>query len=123
MARLKHWVPIGGLLLGATLLSGCGSGPAVTDARHACTFVHQALADQRASQAPGLDSVQRAALRARALAALLRATPDAAAATSADGSWNPLQTTLEEANRVPLRFEIPALVRLCRVANSSTPYL
>ncbi|NNN01695.1 MAG: hypothetical protein HKL86_07695 [Acidimicrobiaceae bacterium] len=54
---------------------------------------------------------------------LLKATPAAAAATSADGSWNPLMTTINEAERVPLAQLVPALTRLCQVANSSTPYL
>ena len=54
---------------------------------------------------------------------LLKATPAAAAATSADGSWNALMTTINEAERVPLAQLVPALTRLCQVANSATPYL
>jgi len=57
------------------------------------------------------------------MSTLLRATPAAAAATSLDGSWNPLMTTINEAERVPLKNLIPSLTRLCQVANSSTPYL
>ena len=36
---------------------------------------------------------------------LLKATPSAAAATSADGSWNPLMTTINEAERVPMNID------------------
>jgi hypothetical protein len=54
---------------------------------------------------------------------LLKATPSAAAATSIDGSWNALMTTINEAERVPLNNLVPSLTRLCKVADSSTPYL
>jgi len=54
---------------------------------------------------------------------LLKGSSSAAAATSSDGSWNPLMTTIGEAERVPLHDLVPALARLCKVADSSTPYL
>ena len=54
---------------------------------------------------------------------LLKATQSAADATSIDGSWNALMTTINEAERVPLTNLVPALSRLCKVADSSTPYL
>ena len=57
------------------------------------------------------------------MSALLKATPAAAAATSIDGSWNPLMTTINEAERVPLQDLVASLTRLCQVADSSTPYL
>ena len=57
------------------------------------------------------------------MSALLKATPPAAAATSLDGSWNPLMTTINEAERVPLENLVPSLTRLCKVADSTTPYL
>ena len=112
-----------GLTLGAVSLSACGTGASVTDARTACGFITKAIALEHRSLQPGLSKTTQTALSNAALSELLHATPYAAAATSADGSWNPLQTTLEEANRVPLRFEVPALTRLCQVANSPTPYL
>jgi len=111
------------LSLGAIALSACGTGAAVTDARTACTFITKAIALENRSVKPGLSAAQQTSLSNAALSELLHATPYAAAATSADGSWNPLQTTLEEANRVPLKLEVPALTRLCQVANSQTPYL
>ena len=54
---------------------------------------------------------------------LLKGSAAAARATSSDGSWNALQTTIEEAERVPLKDLVPALTRLCQVADSTTPYL
>ncbi|MHB8827042.1 MAG: hypothetical protein ACYC5Z_05190 [Acidimicrobiales bacterium] len=75
------------------------------------------------SERPGVSDASRNALAARAMATLLAATPEAAAATSADGSWNPLMTTIGEAQRVPIRDLVPSLTRLCAVANSAQPYL
>lgn len=54
---------------------------------------------------------------------LLKATPKAADATSIDGSWNALMTTINESERVPLKDLVPSLTRLCQVADSSSPYL
>ena len=54
---------------------------------------------------------------------LLKATPAAAQATSLDGSWNPLMTTINEAERVPISDLVASLTRLCSVADSQTPYL
>ncbi len=70
-----------------------------------------------------MTTAQREKLRADAMSELLKGTQAAANATSLDGSWNPLQTTINEAERVPLQDLVPALTRLCKVANSSTPYL
>jgi hypothetical protein len=85
--------------------------------------VHQALALQARSEAPGITAPRRSALQADAMSALLKATPAASAATSIDGSWNPLMTTINEAERVPLQDLVASLTRLCQVADSSTPYL
>jgi hypothetical protein len=61
-------------------------------------------------------------LEGQAETALLRATPDAAAATSADGQWNALMTTINEGERVPLTDLTASLTNLCQVADSSSPY-
>ena len=109
-------------LCGVTL-SSCGVGGAVSQARIACVNVEHALRLQAASEVPSLSATQRTTLQAKAMAELLKATPAAASATSIDGSWNPLMTTINEAERVPLTELVPSLTRLCQVANSSTPYL
>ena len=124
MARLSRPLVVIAVLISASLsLSACGSGAAVADARISCRSVDKALVLEAQSQRVGLNAARRAQLQAMALSQLLKATPSAAAATSIDGSWNPLMTTINEAERVPIPQLVPALQRLCRVANSSTPYL
>ena len=123
MARLRVGRALAALAVAGLALSACGTGAAVTHARAACVKVDAALALYASSERPGLAPPVKDALAARAMATLLAATPDAAAATSADGSWNPLMTTIGEAQRVPIGNLVPALTRLCAVANSSQPYL
>lgn len=105
------------------MLSSCGTGGALSDARTSCRSVHAALVLEKKSEQRGLSRDAQSNLQAAAMSELLRATPSAAAATSLDGSWNPLMTTINEAERVPLSYLAPALTRLCQVADSSTPYL
>ena len=95
----------------------------MADARLACHSVSAAVSLEKRSEAPGLDVGARNRLAARAMATLLKATQPAADATSLDGSWNPLMTTINEAERVPLANLVAPLTRLCRVADSPTPYL
>ncbi len=124
MARLGRAALVAAALLSAALgLSACGTGGAVADARASCVYVHHALALQARSRAPGLSGARRAALQSRAVAVLLKGTPAAARATSSDGSWNPLMTTINEAERVPLEDLVATLTRMCSIADSSTPYL
>lgn len=94
----------------------------MADARLACHSVSAAVSLERRSEAPGLDVGARNRLAARAMATLLKATQPAAEATSLDGSWNPLMTTINESERVPFVDVEPALTRLCQVADSSSPY-
>jgi hypothetical protein len=124
VARLGRAALVAVALSAAALgLSACGTGGAVADARASCAYVHRALALQARSDAPGLSDARRAALRSRAVAVLLKGTPAAARATSSDGSWNPLMTTINEAERVPLANLVATLTRMCSIADSSTPYL
>lgn len=104
-------------------MSACGTNGAVGDARTSCRSVKMALSLEKQSQVSGLNSGQQSLLQAKAMRDLLRATQPAANATSIDGSWNPLMTTINEAERVPLANLVPALTRLCRVADSTSPYL
>ena len=124
MARLTR--PLGLLAtftLASMVLASCGAGGAVADARHSCVDVKLALVLQQRSEQPGLSGAQRNTLQAKALSRLLKATPSAAAATSIDGTWNPLMTTINEAERVPIANLVASLTRLCKVADSKTPYL
>ena len=124
MARLVRVVrPLAALVLASVALSACGTSGAVTDARASCVFVKRAIELQTQSEATNLTAAQRATLQGRAMSALLKATPAAADATSLDGSWNALMTTINESERVPLKNLVPSLTRLCKVADSSSPYL
>ena len=124
MARLA---PKAGLtfvvVVSGLVLASCGTGGAVGDARQACGYVQRALRVQQQSETAGLSNARRLALENRAIAVLVEATPYAARATSIDGSWNPLMTTIGEAQRVPISDLVASLTRLCTVANSSSPYL
>lgn len=124
MARLTR--PLGilfSLALTSVALSSCGTNSAVSEARISCKSVEKALSLQARSEAIGLSQARRLVLQSDAMSELLKATPAAAQATSLNGSWNPLMTTINEAERVPLQNLVPSLTRLCHVANSSTPYL
>lgn len=123
MARLGRLSVVGLVAVSALALSACGTGAAVTDARTSCGFVKSALIIEAHSLALHLTTAQRNFLRGEAMGELLKGSAPAAQATSADGSWNALQTTIQEAERVPLSDLIPALTRICQVADSATPYL
>ncbi len=124
MARLSHRLfPLLFVVASAFVLSSCGTSGAVAQARLACRYVDRSISLYHRSARPGLATSQRNQLASRALAVLLRATPFAASATSTDGGWNPLMTTINEAERVPIHFLVPSLTHLCRIAQSSTPYL
>jgi hypothetical protein len=111
------------LTVASALLSACGSSGAIADVRRSCVDVKAALAIERQSEQPGISAHRRSTLQANALSQLLKATPSAAAATSIDGSWNPLMTTINEAERVPVSHLVDSLTRLCKVADSPNPYL
>jgi hypothetical protein len=111
------------LTVSSALLASCGTGSATSDVRHSCVYVKRALRIEAQSLQPGLTSVRRTALESDAISELLKATPSAAAATSIDGSWNPLMTTINEAERVPIPDLTASLTRLCRIADSQTPYI
>lgn len=124
MARLARVAGVlAALTVASALLASCGSSGAITDVRRSCVDVKRALAIQVKSEQPGLSSHRRSSLEADALSELLKATPFAAAATSIDGSWNPLMTTINEAERVPIPHLVDSLTRLCKVADSPNPYL
>jgi hypothetical protein len=91
--------------------------------RHSCVYVKRALTIEAQSEQSGLTSLRRNELESDAISELLKATPSAAAATSIDGSWNPLMTTINEAERVPIPDLTASLTRLCRIADSQTPYI
>ena len=124
MARVvRLLIPFSALVLSSVVLSSCGTNGAVADARASCVLVKRAVALQSQSEVPTLTQAQRNSLEGQAMSELLKATPKAADATSIDGSWNALMTTINESERVPLKNLVPSLTRLCKVADSTTPYL
>ena len=124
MARVvRLLIPFSALVLSSVVLSSCGTNGAVADARASCVLVKRAVALQSQSEVPTLTPTQRNSLEGQAMSELLKATPKAADATSIDGSWNALMTTINESERVPLKNLVPSLTRLCKVADSTTPYL
>jgi hypothetical protein len=120
---VRLFVPLTALVLASVVLSSCGTNGAVADARASCVLVKRALTLQSESEAPSLTATRRNSLEGQAMSELLKATPKAADATSIDGSWNALMTTINESERVPLKNLVPSLTRLCKVADSATPYL
>lgn len=124
MARLARLAGVlATLTFSSALLASCGNGSATSDVRQSCVFVKHALTIESQSQQPGLTPSRRNELQNNAISVLLKATPSAAAATSIDGSWNPLMTTINEAERVPIPDLTASLTRLCRIADSQTPYI
>jgi len=124
VARLTRTLGVlSALTLASVILSSCGTGGAVADVRKSCVYVKHALALQKESEQTDVSQSRRSKLQSRALSQLLKGTPSAAAATSIDGSWNPLMTEINEAERVPIPNLVASLTRMCKIADSSTPYL
>ncbi len=96
-------------------LAACGSG-ANAEGQQACAYVERSLqlyaasvAEQHAGNAALASSE-----RSQALSELRLALPLAARATNADGTWQPLEATLSESNRVPEANLVTALTAQCQ---------
>jgi hypothetical protein len=105
----------------AAVLSSCSEQSGVDLARQACAHVHQAIAAYES----GLSSTGSARVSdlRHASQDLQAAEPLAAEATSSDGQWNALMTTLNEIGQVDEGHLINALRAQCAVADSSDPEL
>ena len=88
-------------------------------ARQACVHVQRSVRDYEQSTLAATSSVDVAQLRVEADAELRAALPLAAAANSADGSWNSLMTTISEGATVDEAHLIPALKGQCDLANAN----
>ncbi|MHB1784773.1 MAG: hypothetical protein ACYCS7_01325 [Acidimicrobiales bacterium] len=109
-------------LLAGSLLSACGGNAGLGYARQACAHVERSIALLKQSdQVRSTDPVQGASLTAQAQAELLQALPLASAATEQSGNWQPLRTTLSEANRVQVSSLVPALTTQCAATRSGGP--
>ncbi len=108
------------LTVSALALAGCGSGAGLSLARQACGHVDRSLAIYaQAARTP--DAGRSAALQSAALGQLRQALPLAAQATSDDGTWAGLMTTISESSRVEEGNLVPALRLQCAQADSNNP--
>jgi hypothetical protein len=106
---------VAALLTLSLLLGGCGQGGGDTLARQACQHVERSLtlyaqAEKSPSASVALSKVAQAYKELRA------ALPLAALATSNNGQWVALETTLTESSRVDEGYLVNALTRECAVA-------
>ncbi len=92
-------------------LSGCAHQDAAGLASRACIYVHRSLAIERESdRARG---ARAASLRLKALTQLSLAEPLAAVAAGEHTTWQALDATLSETNRVPEHDLVYALRAQC----------
>jgi hypothetical protein len=108
--------------LSALLISACSQGSGLDLAREACTHVQASI---RAYDAAFEATSHQAAERDLTVATndLQTAEPLAAQATSADGQWNALMTTLNELGQVDEGHLLVALRAQCALADSNQPDL
>ena len=110
------------VVLSAALLSGCSTQSGLALARQACAHIAVSIRDYQASVKES-DPTKAAQLLQAATNQLGTALPLAAQATSDDGSWNELMTTIQEGGRVSEGVLIPSLRASCQNAASGTPGL
>jgi hypothetical protein len=113
-ARLGLW-----LILAAAacclFLAGCGNYQGNALAREACTHVDRSIQLYREA-GDTASSASAAADRSKALVQLRIALPLASVAAGEAGTWEGLEATLSESNRVPEARLIPALSDQCAAA-------
>jgi len=109
---------VGAVLFLATLLCGCSQQDALALARQACTHVGKSILLYDEAQASPAHAVALRELQ-EANNQLQDAEPLAAAATSDNGQWNALMTTLQEIGRVDEGHLLVALKAQCAVANTN----
>jgi hypothetical protein len=100
-------------------LSACSSQGGQDLAQQACVHVKLSVADYQRAVSPSTSPTAAAQLQKEADQELRDALPLAAAANSADGSWNSLMTTISEGANVDEGHLVPALRAQCVVANSN----
>jgi hypothetical protein len=99
-------------LVGGSLLTGCSSGSGSRNlADQACAHIERGLAAEHRASTVG--SARGTLLRTEALDQIRAALPLAAVAAGEDTTWQALEATLSESNRVPLRYLLPALSAQC----------
>jgi hypothetical protein len=99
-------------------LSSCGGESGQALARQACVHVHLSVQEFVRSTRAGMPPTTVALLRREADQQLRIALPIAAAANSADGSWNSLMTVISEGATVDEAHLIPSLRAQCLTADT-----
>jgi hypothetical protein len=109
-------------VLGLMFLASCSQNSALSLAREACSHVQHSITAYEAGLHTS-NALQRRHDLTVATSQLDEAEPLAAAATSANGRWNALMTTLSEFGQVSENHLIHALQAQCAVAhgNQSDP--
>ena len=110
------------VVLSATLLAGCSTQSGLALARQACAHVAVSIRYYQ-QYVKDTDPTTAAQKLQQAYNQLGEALPLAAQATSDDGSWNELMTTIQEGNRVSEGYLIPSLRASCQNAATGTPGL
>jgi len=110
------------LALAALGLGACSNSAASSNAHQACHRIETSLKTLREATASGVSPATAAALSAKAQGQLLSALPFAASATSDDGAYNSLMTTIQEADRVPEGLLTDSLTRQCQQILSKSSY-
>jgi hypothetical protein len=105
---IAGWVVLG-LVCGA-IFTGCSSQDAAPLASQACVHVERAL---MAAHKAAADPSEAAKLQGEVIDQVRVALPFAARAAGDDTTWQPLDATLSESNRVPVRLLLPALASQC----------
>jgi type IV pilus biogenesis protein CpaD/CtpE len=114
MARLNRWpVAFVFVIVSALTLAGCGRD-GLGEARQACGFAQQGIALIEKSQQPGIAPVEADHLLRQARSAFIRGVGHAARATSANGRWNSLMTTLQLSRHGSVTHVVPTLTRQCK---------
>jgi hypothetical protein len=111
---------VGVVLVLAVLASGCSQQDALGLARQACAHVSKSMRYYDSALTNPVGSTARRQMQ-EANDQLQDAEPLAAAATSDNGQWNALMTTLQEIGRVDEGHLLVALKAQCAVANTPGP--
>jgi hypothetical protein len=118
--RLVRLLAMAAGLAGTVLgLSACGNQGGQALAQQACVHVHRSVTDYLDSTRVGTAPATVAHLQEEADQQLRAALPLAAAANSADGSWNSLMTTISESATVDEGHLLPSLRAQCVVADTN----
>ena len=97
----------------ALSVGGCSSDSrAFNFAKQSCEHVQTAIGYYE-QETPSLSAAQNASLDLQAQTQLGKALPLAAHAAENAGGWQGLMTTLQESNRVDIKYLIPALSQQC----------